>query len=224
MSYVNPDALVDTDWLADHLKDADLRILDASYFLPGVDRDARAEYSAQHIPGAVFFDIEEVCDPDNSLPHMLPTAELFAAEVGKLGVENEDRVVIYDSQGMNTAPRAWWMFRVFGHDKVAVLNGGLPKWLREGRPVTDQAVQPKESRFAARLDPGLIRDVDQMLENQKNRRELVVDACPAGRFEGTAPEPRAGLRSGHMPGSVNLPIAGLIDPERQKVQIGRAPV
>src|SRR3546814_18193691 len=122
MSYVNPDALVDTDWLADHLKDADLRILDASYFLPGVDRDARAEYSAQHIPGAVFFDIEEVCDPDTSLPHMLPTAELFAAEVGKLGVGHEDRVVIYDCQGMNTAPSAWWMFRVLCHDQVGWLR------------------------------------------------------------------------------------------------------
>ncbi|NKB57004.1 MAG: 3-mercaptopyruvate sulfurtransferase [Alphaproteobacteria bacterium] len=212
MTYVNPDALVETEWLAANISDPKVRVLDSSYHLPGTGRDAETEFSDRHIPGAMLFDIEDVRDRDIPLPHMLPDAEQFAAQMSTLGISNDDMVVIYDVHGVQTSPRAWWTFRAFGHDKVAVLNGGLPKWLAEHRPVSDDIIDRERGEFKAQADTSLVRSVDQMLTNQESRGALVVDARPAGRFEGVDPEPRTGLRSGRMPGSVNLPINQLIDP------------
>ena len=213
MTYVNPDALVETDWLAAHLDDPEVKVLDASYHLPGTGRDAETEFEQRHIPGAMLFDIEDVRDRDNSLPHMLPSAEQFAAQMSTLGIGSDDMVVVYDVHGIQTAPRAWWTFRAFGHGKVAVLNGGLVKWLAENRPVSDDIVDRDRGDFNAASAPDLVRNVDQMLENQISRDALVVDARPAGRFAGVDPEPRPGLRPGRMPGSVNLPTNRLIDPD-----------
>src|SRR5262249_38859944 len=207
-----PHALVSTQWLADHLSDPDLRVADASYYLPMQHRDARAEYRERHIPGAVFFDIDDIADSDSPLPHMLPRGEKFASRVRKLGLGDGNRIVIYDSQGLFSAARAWWMFRVFGHADVAVLDGGLPKWLAEGRPVDDIPPQPRERHFTARLDHSLVRDKDQILANLRSKHEQLLDARPAGRFLGREPEVWPGRRSGHIPGSRNLPSAELFDP------------
>ncbi|MFQ5955175.1 MAG: 3-mercaptopyruvate sulfurtransferase [Kiloniellales bacterium] len=212
MAYVNPDALVSTDWLAEHLHSPDVRVVDATYFLLGMGRDARSEYEQRHIPGAVFFDIDEICDPDSRLPHMLPSAERFAGQVGRLGLGDGDRIVAYDAHGLVTAARAWWMFRVFGHDDVAVLDGGLPKWLQEGRPVDDVPPTPPERRFTPRFNASFVRNFNQMLQNINSTREQVIDTRPAGRFNATDPEPREGLRGGHIPGSVNVPFSELVDP------------
>jgi thiosulfate/3-mercaptopyruvate sulfurtransferase len=211
MAYKNPDALVTTAWLAEHLNDPGIRIVDGSSFLPNVPRDAHAEYLAKHIPGAVLVDIEEVSDKTSPLPHMLPKAADFAAMMSTRGISNAHKVVVYDSQGVRTAPRIWWMFRVFGHDNVAVLDGGLPKWEAEGGPLDAGEAKPKPATFKAAFRPGLVRDIGQMQANQKKRAELVVDARPAGRFAGTAPEPRPGIPSGHMPGSVNMPVELVVD-------------
>jgi thiosulfate/3-mercaptopyruvate sulfurtransferase len=212
VTYVNPDALVETDWLAAHLYDPKVKVLDSSYHLPGTGRDAETEFANRHIPGAMLFDIEDVRDRDIPLPHMLPSPEQFAAQMSTLGINDDDMVVVYDVHGIQTAPRAWWTFRAFGHDKVAVLNGGLPKWLAETRPVSDDITDPKKGSFSAQSPAPLVRTVDQMLANQDSREALVVDARPAGRFKGVDPEPRSGLRPGRMPGSVSLPINGLTDP------------
>ncbi len=211
MTYVNPDALVETDWLAANLSDPKVRVLDSSYHLPGTGRDAETEFDNRHIPGAMLFDIEDVRDRDIPLPHMLPSPEQFAAQMSTLGISNDDMVVIYDVHGVQTSPRAWWTFRAFGHDKVAVLNGGLPKWLSENRPTSDDIQDCDKGDFTAQSPSALVRSVDQMLANQETRDALVVDARPAGRFEGVDPEPRPGLRPGRMPGSVSLPINLLID-------------
>ena len=212
----DPRGLVGTTWLAECLGDAadDLRVLDATWFLPTVQRDARQEYAAAHIPGAVYFDIDRIADPDSPLPHMLPSAERFAAEVGALGIGDGDQVVVYDNNGFSASARAWWMFRVFGHDRVAVLDGGLGRWRAEGRPVDDQPVTPSPRRFTPRPPRlELVRDLAAMLDNVPSRREQVVDARSRGRFEGTAPEPRPGLRSGRIPGSANLPYNELVAPD-----------
>lgn len=211
MAFKNPDALVTTGWLAGRLNDPGIRIVDGSSFLPNVPRNAHEEYRAKHIPGAVLVDIEEVCDTSSSLPHMLPGADAFGAMMGARGIGNEHKVVVYDSQGVRTSPRIWWMFRVFGHDDVAVLDGGLPKWEAEGRPVESGEKKPAPARFKADFRPQLVRDVGQMIANQKSRASLVVDARPAGRFAGAAAEPRAGIPSGHMPGSVNMPVELVVD-------------
>jgi thiosulfate/3-mercaptopyruvate sulfurtransferase len=211
MPYKNPDALVSTAWLAEHLSDPGIRVVDGSSFLPNVPRDAHAEYKAKHIPGAVLVDIEEVSDKASPLPHMLPKAADFAAMMGARGISNAHKVVVYDSQGLRTSPRIWWMFRVFGHDNVAVLDGGLPKWEAEGGPLESGEAKPKPATFKAAFRPALVRGVGQMLANQKKRAELVVDARPAARFAGTAPEPRPGIPSGHMPGSVNMPVELVVD-------------
>lgn len=206
------DPLVSTEWLAAHLSNPDVRAVDATYYLPMQHRDARAEYRECHIPGAVFFDIDDIADSESPLPHMLPSAEKFASRVRKLGLGDGIRIVIYDSQGLFSAARAWWMFRVFGHADVAVLDGGLPKWLAEGRPVDDTPPQPRERHFTARLDHSLVRDKEQILANLRSRHEQVLDARPAGRFLGREPEVWPGRRSGHIPGSRNLPYGELLNP------------
>jgi thiosulfate/3-mercaptopyruvate sulfurtransferase len=197
-------SIVSTGWLAAHLGDPDLRIIDATWYMPQLERDARAEFAAAHIPGAVFFDIDAIADHSTSLPHMLPVAEAFASAVGALGIGNGDRVVAYGGKHLVASARVWWTFRVFGHDAVAVLDGGLPRWRAEGRSLAEGVLSPASRSFTAKLHPDLVRDLAAMRDNVATRREQVVDARSHGRFVGTEPEPRPGLRSGHIPGSVSL--------------------
>jgi thiosulfate/3-mercaptopyruvate sulfurtransferase len=204
------DALVSTEWLAERLGAPDIKLADATWFLPPMGRDARQEYARAHIPGAVYFDIDDIADSDNPLPHMLPDAAKFASRARQLGLGDGVRIVLYDNNRYSASARAWWMFRAFGHGDVAVLDGGLGKWQAEGLPVDDAVVTPRESHFTARQNHLLIRDLEQMRANLVSRLELVIDARAAGRFAGTDPEPRAGLRSGHIPGSVCVPYLELI--------------
>ncbi|MGH7512995.1 MAG: 3-mercaptopyruvate sulfurtransferase [Gemmatimonadales bacterium] len=205
---------VSTEWLAERLGSAGLRVLDASWYLPALGRDARAEYATGHIPGALFFDLDAVSDHATTLPHMLPRPEAFARAMTELGLTDDDKVVVYDGTGSNmSAARAWWMFRVFGHGAVAVLDGGLATWRREGRPLEAGGVGLAPGRFTARLDHAAIRGLDDLRENLRTGREQVVDLRPAGRFSGADPEPRAGLRGGHIPGSRSLPYTALVAPD-----------
>ena len=202
---MNVGPLVTTDWLAANLGRRTVRPVDGSWHMPQLKRDARAEFARAHIPGAAFFDIDAIADTASPLPHMLPSAAKFAACVGALGIGNRDVVVVYDTRGVISAARVWWTFRAFGHARVAVLDGGLPKWQAEGRPVETGVPAPKPRRFTARLHRSLVRDLAQMRANLASRREQVLDARSHGRFIGTEPEPRPGLRGGHIPGSLNLP-------------------
>jgi thiosulfate/3-mercaptopyruvate sulfurtransferase len=204
MSYIKPEALVTTDWLADHLEAPDVRIVDASWHMPSTNRNARAEFEAAHIPGAVYFDIDEIKDAGNPLPHMLPSPEKFSSRMRGMGLGDGNRVVVYDSTGVSAAARVWWMFRVFGHEDVAVLDGGLQKWLSEGRPVTDAPGESRERHFTARVNTFLARDYAQMRANLDSRAEQILDARSPGRFNATEPEPRPGLPGGHIPGSLNV--------------------
>jgi thiosulfate/3-mercaptopyruvate sulfurtransferase len=202
--------LVDTAWLADHLEEPDLRILDASYFVPGGIAPALAQYRAGHIPGAVFFDINDVADPAGKKEHAFPPAEIFAAKVGALGIGNRHHVVIYDHLGgALAAARVWFMFKAFGHDRVSVLDGGRDKWLTEGRPMTDAVPVLAPETFTAQAPRDRVLTRDQVRDLAPGRQ--LLDARSAGRFAGTEPEPRAGLRSGHIPGSRNLPFLSLLD-------------
>lgn len=207
------DPMVSTAWLAAHLDAPDVRVVDASWHLPGAGRDARAEYLAGHIPGAVFFDIDEISDTSSPLPHMAPPPERFASRVKRLGLGDGARIVIYDSTGIFSAPRAWWLFRLMGHEDVRVLDGGLPKWTAEGRPLEDMPPMARERHFTVRYHPGLVRSLDQVTAKLAAGDATVLDARPAGRFEGTAPEPRPGLPSGHMPGARNLPWNSILAPD-----------
>ncbi|HUL07900.1 MAG TPA: 3-mercaptopyruvate sulfurtransferase [Candidatus Acidoferrum sp.] len=213
MSYAHPESLVSTEWLAQHLDAPDLRVVDASWYLPAQGKNGRVEYEASHIPGAVFFDIDEIADTESDLPHMLPSPEKFAARVRKLGLGDGNRIVVYDQLGLMSAARVWWMFRVFGHKDIAVLDGGLPKWIAEGRPTEDRTPQPRERHFTARYNNLMVRDLAQMKGNLTGKREQVVDARSAGRFAGSEKEPRQGLRSGHIPGSRSVPYTDLLDPK-----------
>lgn len=204
------DVVVDTDWLAGRLGDPDLRIIDASWFLPTEPRTGRESHLEAHIAGAVFFDIDEVADRDSGLPHTLPAADAFAAAVGALGISNGCQVVVYDAQGIISAPRVWWMFRVFGHDLVAVLDGGLPKWLAEDRPTESGDMPLSQAEFTARLRPDRVRDLTAVRGFMDNGAEQIIDVRSAGRYSGTEPEPRAGVRSGHIPRSLNLPFTELV--------------
>jgi thiosulfate/3-mercaptopyruvate sulfurtransferase len=203
------DPLVTTDWLFDHLSAPDVRIVDASWFMPGSERNPRAEYEQAHIPGAVFFDIDEISDTDSPLPHMAPSPEKFSSRMRKMGIGDGNRVVVYDSQGVFSSARVWWTLRLMGHEDVVVLDGGLPKWLAEGRPTEDMPPPPRDRHFTARYNSDLVRDYNQVLRVLGNGREQVLDARPAGRFTGEVPEPRPGLRGGHMPGARNLPAGTL---------------
>jgi thiosulfate/3-mercaptopyruvate sulfurtransferase len=211
--YAHPEALVSTAWLAEHLAAPDLRIVDATWHFPGQGRDARGEYETRHIPGAVFFDIDEIADETSPLPHMLPRPEKFAARVRKLGLGDGNRIVVYDSHGMMSAARVWWTFRVMGHRDVSVLDGGLAKWLAEGRPVEDKSPPPRERHFSARLDNLMVKDKAAIARNLGNPSFQVLDARSAGRFQGLEPEPWPGRRRGHIPGSRNLPYTDLLDPK-----------
>ena len=218
MPYAHPEALVSTEWLAAHLGDPHVRIADASFKLPGIAPTARADYDRGHIPGAVFFDIDDIAEPGTSLPHMLPPPELFARKMEALGIGDGDRVVVYDSAGLSSAGRAWWMLRLFGHRDVAILDGGLPKWKAEGRPLDTAEPKPARRQFTPRFDPSLVRDRRALIDNLSSRREQVVDARAAGRFEGTAEETRPGLRRGHIPGSRNLPYDQVADPQTRQLR------
>ena len=203
--------LVSTAWLAEHLGDANLEIFYTTKYLPNEPKDGRTEYALAHIPGARFFDIDDIADPDTDLPHMVPTPGLFARTLTALGVRNSDLVVFYDQKGLASAARGWWMMGLFGHDRAAVLDGGLPKWRAEGREVASgaaAAIAPGDFRPDWR--PMRVRGIGDMLANVGSRQELVLDARAAGRFTGAVPEPRAGMRSGHIPGSANLPYTELL--------------
>lgn len=202
--------LVTTDWLAAHLEAPDVRVVDASWYLPQAQRDPRAEYERAHIPGAVFFDIDEICDQASPYPHMLPPPEKFSSRVRALGLGDGTRIVVYDGAGLFSAARVWWMFRVMGHEDVAVLDGGLRKWKAESRPLDDMKTRHGARHFTARRNASLIRDLAQMMVNLDTRAEQVLDARSTGRFNGTEPEPRPGLRGGHIPGSLSLPASDLI--------------
>jgi thiosulfate/3-mercaptopyruvate sulfurtransferase len=206
-----PAPLVSTEWLAQHLGHPALRVVDASNYLASAGRDARAEYAARHIPGAVFADIEWLSDERSALPHTFPSAAQFAERVGALGIGTGDAVVVYDGSGQNfSAPRLWFMLRAFGHTRVAVLDGGLVKWSADGRPTTSEVSPIVPATFTASLDASRLRDLVQLRENLHTGREQVVDARSAGRFAAQEPEPRPGVRGGHIPGSRNLHYATLV--------------
>ncbi|MEM8728273.1 MAG: 3-mercaptopyruvate sulfurtransferase [Pseudomonadota bacterium] len=207
----DPKTLVSTDWLAAHLKDPDLRILDGSYYLPAMGRDARAEYETAHIPGARFFDIDDVADHRSDLPHMLPPVEKFMSRLRAMGVGDGHQVVVYDGAGLFSAPRVWWMFRVMGQMNVAVLDGGFAKWQAEGREVEDMPPVIRDRHMTVRVQNHLVRDVTQVSAASKLGDHTILDARAAARFRGEAPEPREGLRAGHIPGSVNLPFTRLLN-------------
>ncbi|GIU66206.1 3-mercaptopyruvate sulfurtransferase [Candidatus Phycosocius spiralis] len=207
------DPLVSTQWLADKLDAPDIRVVDASWHMPDINRDGRQEYLRGHIEGAVFFDIDEIADTDSPYPHMMPSPEKFTSRVQRLGLGDGLRLVIYDSLGVFSSARVWWMFRTMGHEDVVVLDGGLRKWHAEGRPLDDGLPVARERHFTVRRRADLIRDKTQIVRKLETRSAQIVDARPAGRFEGTMSEPRAGLRSGHMPGSLNLPYTTVLNPD-----------
>jgi thiosulfate/3-mercaptopyruvate sulfurtransferase len=217
--------IVETQWLADHLDMPDLVILDGSWHLPGSGRDAKAEYLAEHIPGALFFDIDDLVDETSPLPHMLPPTPKFASRMKKIGVGDGMRIVIYDTLGLFSAARVWWTFRAMGHQDVAVLNGGLKKWKAEGRPLEDGSPVPRTARhFTPLLNNELVCDIDEMRGYVESGRVQIVDARPKVRFEGSQPEPRPGLRAGHIPGSKNVPASTILNADgtlKDKDELGR---
>ncbi|MGH8232491.1 MAG: 3-mercaptopyruvate sulfurtransferase [Steroidobacteraceae bacterium] len=204
--------LVTTEWLATQLGADDLTVFDASWNMPADKRDPAAEFRAAHIPGALFFDIDAIADSDSTLPHMVPTAAKFEQMIGALGVSNERRLVFYDQKGVFSAPRAWWLLRLFGHTQCAVLDGGLPKWRREGRPVESGTQrEPAPASYRANLNARYLRGLGDVLANIQSRREVLLDARSSDRFHARVPEPRVGLRAGHVPGSRSLPFGELLN-------------
>ncbi len=204
--------LVSTNWLAAELGKPDLVVFDATLYLPNEAKDGRAEFTAAHIPGARFFDIDAIADPETDLPHMVPTPGRFARLIGALGVGNAARIVFYDQKGLASAARGWWLMGLFGHDRAAVLDGGLPKWRREGRPVEAGTPPPPPAAvFRPDFRAERLRGIGDLLGNLTSRAELVLDARAAGRFTGETPEPRAGMRSGHIPGARSLPYTDLLN-------------
>lgn len=211
MSTDDPRTLVSTDWLAAHLKDPDLRIFDASWYLPTAERDPRAEYESTHIPGARFFDIDEISDLRSDLPHMAPPVEKFMSRMRALGVGDGHQVVVYDGAGLFSAPRVWWLFKLMGKTDIAVLDGGLPKWIAEGRPTEDLPPIIKDRHMTVQRQPQLVKDVTQVAAAAKLGDQVIVDARAADRFRGEAPEPRPGLRQGRIPNSRNVPFGDLLN-------------
>ncbi|WP_272009526.1 3-mercaptopyruvate sulfurtransferase [Roseovarius sp. ZX-A-9] len=211
MATDDPKTLVSTDWLGAHLKDPDLRILDGSWYLPGTDRDAKAEYDAAHIPGARFFDIDDISDSRSALPHMAPTTEKFMSRLRAMGVGDGHQVVVYDGAGLFSAARIWWLFKLMGQQNIAVLDGGFPKWQAENRPVEDMPPLIRDRHMTVRRQNHLVKDVTQVAAASKLGDYTILDARSAARFRGEAPEPREGLRSGHIPGSKSLPYTELLN-------------
>ncbi len=205
----NSPFLVTADWLEAHLDDPGLSLVDASWYLPAQNRNAKAEYEAAHIPRAVFFDHDAVVAPHSSLPHSLPDAGTFARHAGSMGIAVDDTIVVYDGPGVFSAPRVWWMFRVMGASKVQILDGGFDRWKREGRPVTEEPTRIAPDLFDAALDRSRVASLDDMRSFLKTGESQIADARPHGRFTGDEPEPRAGMRGGHMPGARSLPAATL---------------
>lgn len=200
---------VSTEWLASRIDDPNIVILDGSWFLPTANRKPYEEYLASHIPGAVYFDMDEIADKSTGLPHMLPSPEVFAAEVGKLGVGDGMTIVIYDESGLFSAPRVWWEFKAMGAKDISILEGGGPKWRAEGRPLESGLTRRKPAIFTAEFHPGLVRGFDDV-KSAIAAKGQIADARPTGRFAGRDPEPRPGLKSGHMPGAVSLPAMDLV--------------
>ncbi|MCK8464561.1 3-mercaptopyruvate sulfurtransferase [Aliiroseovarius sp. S1339] len=211
MPHSDPKTLVSTDWLAKHLNDPDLRILDASWYLPDMGRDPRAEYHAAHVPGARYFDIDEIADLRTDLPHMMPPVEKFMSRVRAMGVGDGHQIVVYDGMGLYSAARVWWMFRLMGHKDIAVLDGGLPKWQAEGHPIEDMPPVVRDRHMTVVRQAHMVKDVTQVAAASKLGDYEIVDARPADRFRGDAPEPREGLRSGHIPNSKNVPYSDLLN-------------
>ena len=211
MAVDDPKTLVSTEWLAAHLKDPDLRVLDATYFLPIDPRDARAEYDAAHIPGARFFDIDEVADARSELPHMAPPVEKFMSRLRAMGVGDGHQVVVYDTHGLMSAARVWWLFRLMGQADIAVLDGGFPKWLAEGRAVEDLPPMVRDRHMTVRRQNQMVKDVTQVSAASKLGDYEIIDARSAGRFRGEEVGPWPGLRAGHMPGAKNVPFADLLN-------------
>ena len=209
----DPKTLVSTDWLAQHLRDPDLRVLDASWFLPGSGRDAKAEYQAGHIPGARFFDIDEIADLRSELAHMAPPPEKFISRMRAMGVGDGHQVVVYDGSGLFSAARVWWTFRLMGKKDVAVLDGGFPKWQAEGHEIEDMPPIVRDRHMTVSRQNQLVKDVTQVAHAAKLGEAEIIDARSAARFRGEAPEPRQGLRAGHIPGSTNLPFAEMLNPD-----------
>lgn len=198
--------VVSADWLQDRLNDASIRILDASWYLPAQGRDPRAEYSAAHIPGAVFYDQDAIADLSSGLPHTIPSPKAFAATIGDLGVSETDMIVVYDGPGMMTAPRVWWLLRTMGAKSVFVLDGGMDGWKAEGRPVNAEIPTPRRARFEPRFEPKAVTSFERMSEIVASGARQIADARANARFTGEQAEPRAGMRSGHMPGARSLPF------------------
>ena len=207
----DPKTLVSTAWLAAHLKDPDLRVLDASWFLPDMARNAQAEHTAGHIPGARFFDIDEITDSRSTLPHMAPAPEKFISRMRAMGIGDGHQVVVYDALGLFSAARVWWTFRLMGKTDIAVLDGGLPKWRGEGRELEDMPPMVRDRHMTTARQNHLVKDVTQVAHAAKLGEAEIIDARAAARFRGEAPEPRPGLRAGHIPGSKNVPFASLLN-------------
>ncbi|WP_420962368.1 3-mercaptopyruvate sulfurtransferase [Brucella sp. IR073] len=201
--------VVSADWLEEHLNEPGLSILDASWYLPGQNRNPRDEYDAAHIPGAIFYDQDKIADHSSGLPHTIPSEEDFAREASAMGLTVDDTIVVYDGPGMYTAPRVWFLLRIMGAKKVFVLDGGFDRWKREGRPVTAEVTKIAPSTFTASLDMGRVASFEKMLQIVEKGSVQIADARAPGRFSGEEPEPRAGMRSGHMPGARNVPVASL---------------
>lgn len=210
MPYSDPTTLVSTDWLARHLNSPDVRVIDASWYLPSAGRDPKAEYDAAHIPGARFFDIDEISDTQSDLPHMAPPAEKFVSRMRAMGIGDGHQVVVYDGAGLNSAARVWWLFHLFGKVETAVLDGGLPKWIAEGRETEDLPPILRDRHMTVSRNALMVKDVTQVAAASKLKDAQILDARSAARFKGEAPEPREGLRSGHIPNSKNLPFTELL--------------
>ena len=211
MAQDDPRTLVSTDWLAQHLKDPDLRIIDASWHMPHENRDPTAEYEAAHIPGARFFDIDEIADLRSDLPHMLPPVEKFMSRMRAMGIGDGHQVVVYCAEGAFSAARVWWTFKLMGQNDIAVLDGGLAKWVAEGRETEDMPPIVRDRHMTVRRQARLVKDVTQVSSASKLGDYEIIDARSAGRFSGEEPEPREGLRGGHIPGSKNVPFADLLN-------------
>ena len=210
----DPKTLVSTEWLHTHLKDPDLRILDGSYYLPQMGRDPRAEYDAAHIPNARFFDIDDVSDHGSDLPHMVPPVEKFMSRMRAMGVGDGHQVVVYDGMGLFSAARVWWLFKLMGQNNIAVLDGGLPKWQAEGRPVEDLPPVIRDRHMTVRRQNHMVKDVTQVSAASKLGDYEIIDARSPGRFRGEEPEPRAGLRPSHIPGSKNVCFKDLLNADQ----------